>query len=143
MEIGCLVVVLLMAAVFVIGIAAYFINLQRINKQLSDAYYAYMGCLADLKQRPYDPNLRERALQAGRHYSNLTRSNKGVTIFDEMALANDLNAACAGAAQPAHSPEVIIPPIEERLARLKKLLDSGTINEDEYRARRGKLLDEA
>lgn len=148
MEFGCVAIMglaFLAFAVLVFGIAAYQKNLNRANAQLSEAYYAYRGLLDALKQRPSDPNLRERTLQAGRYYSNLTRDKKGVTIFDEMALANDIAAACAGAAQqanPSGTTSGSAQIVEERLGRLKTLLASGAIDEQEYHERRGKLLDE-
>jgi hypothetical protein len=61
------------------------------------ARIAYQDALARLKRDPANPDLREETLYLGRAYSNLTRSRKGVTLFDEVALSNDINAACAGA----------------------------------------------
>ena len=42
-------------------------------------------------------------LSLGRAYSNPTRDKKGVSLFDEVALSNDIGAACAAAAA-AHMP---------------------------------------
>jgi hypothetical protein len=57
----------------------------------------YKTSLEELKQDPNNPDLRGRTLELGRHYSNLMRDSKGHTIFDEMALSNDIAAACARA----------------------------------------------
>lgn len=125
------------------GLSLYFRNLSRINKQLRDAYVSYQQSLGLLKQQPNNPELRQRALEWGRYYSNLTRDNKGVTIYDEVALANDINAACAGAGYIAKEPEATTTrSIEERLDQLKVLFEKGAINEQEYDARRSRLLDE-
>ncbi|MFY9823661.1 MAG: SHOCT domain-containing protein [Thermoanaerobaculia bacterium] len=124
----------------------YFWNLARINRQIRDAFNIYRSSLELLKQSPNDPECREKTLHLGRYYSNLTRSNRGVTVYDEVALANDIAAACAGAGQIPSSaiavPTIAGQSIEQRLGRLKALLESGAIDESEYRERRGKLLDE-
>ena len=49
---------------------------------LAEARATYQDSLTKLKADPTN--------------SNLTRNNKGVTVFDEVALANDINAACGG-----------------------------------------------
>ena len=114
---------------------------ERAAKELRDAHDTYKACLAELKRNPTDPNLRERTLEWGRHYSNLTRQRQGVTIFDELALSNDIAAACAGAVtaplgvQPSGA-------LEERLQRLSDLRSSGVITDAEYRERRSELLRE-
>jgi hypothetical protein len=99
-----------------------------------------------LKERPTDRDLRQRTLEWGRHYSNLTRQNQGVTVFDELALSNDINAACAGASRIASSTpssaSVDSAAVEDRLSKLKNLLDRGAITEDEYRDRRRSILAE-
>ncbi len=112
-------------------------------KELAQAKAAYRSSLARLKSNPTSADLRQKTLELGRAYSNLTRKRKGVTVFDEVALMNDINAACAGAtvvAQADRSPSK--PPIEERLARLSDLKFKGLIDEQEYNSRRQKILDE-
>jgi hypothetical protein len=86
--------------------------------------------LQRLKAEPNNPERRQEALRLGRAYSNLTRNKKGVTVYDEVALKNDIDAACAGAARVQN------PSIEERLAKLKQLLTAGHISDDEYHRRR-------
>jgi hypothetical protein len=67
-----------------------------------------------------------------------------VTLFDEVALMNDINAACGGA--PTHPMADRSTPIEQsieaRLAKLADLRSKGLINEDEYISRRKRILDE-
>ena len=65
-------------------------------RELREAKASYQASLAKLKSNPTNPDLKQRT-QLGRIYSNLTRRKRGVTIFDEVALMNDINAACAGA----------------------------------------------
>jgi hypothetical protein len=110
---------------------------------LANAKDAYQNSLNRLKENPTNADLRQATLQLGRSYSNLTRNKKGVTIFDEVALMNDINAACAGAtnifenklAKPDQT-------IELRLAKLAGLKAKGLIDDDEYAARRERILDE-
>ncbi len=53
----------------------------------------YLAALEELKRQPFDPSLRDRALQAGRAYAWATVPG----IFDEVMLMNDIRAACASA----------------------------------------------
>jgi hypothetical protein len=111
------------------------------TKALNEAANAYQQSLHQLKSNPTNPNLRQQTLALGRDYSNLTRDKKGVTIFDEVALSNDINAACAGAMNTP-KPRPATQTIESRLASLTELKFKGFINDTEYNAKRQKLLDE-
>ncbi len=114
-------------------------------KALEDARVAYHTSLAQLKQNPTNADLRQKTLELGRIYSNLTRDKKGVTVFDEVALMNDINAACAGAtfvSNPSSSTSEPRQTMEERLARLTELKAKELIDEAEYNARRQKIIDE-
>jgi hypothetical protein len=112
-------------------------------KELAQAKEAYQRSLARLKSNPTNADLRQKTLELGRAYSNLTRKRKGVTVFDEVALMNDINAACAGATVIAHEGRSSSKPsIEERLIRLSDLRSKGLIDEQEYNSRRQKILDE-
>ena len=104
----------------------------------------YQQSLARLKGDPTNADLRQRTLLRGRAYSNLTRKRKGVTVFDEVALMNDINAACAGAATLRNSAggSNIGQSVEERLTKLAALKAKGLIDDQEYRARKQKILDE-
>ena len=138
---ACSLIMLAIAGAIVLGIGLYFHNLSQVNKNLQHAFTSYRQSLELLKQQPNDPELRQKTLGLGRYYSNLTRNNKGVTVYDEVALSNDINAACAGAGQTAKD-LTATRPIEEQLDQLKALLEKGIISEQEYSERRNKLLDE-
>ena len=129
--VACGLIMLAVIGVFTLVIGLYFYNLRQVNKQLQHAFTSYRQSLELLKQQPNDPELRQKALGLGRYYSNLTRSNKGVTVYDEVALSNDINAACAGAGQAARE-STATRPIEERLDQLKALFEKGVIGEQEY-----------
>ena len=110
---------------------------------LAEARATYHDFLTKLKADPTNSNLRETTLHFGREYSNLTRNNQGVTIFDEVALSNDINAACGGATKIAENKQIAQPQtIESRLQKLTELKNIGLISEEEYAARRQKILDE-
>lgn len=112
------------------------------SSALKAANQAYQGSLTKLRSNPTDPELRQQTLNLGRHYSNLARNQKGVTVFDEVALMNDINAACAAAtSQPVavETPSTVAS-IEDRLAKAEKLRDAGAINADEYAAKRAQIL---
>nr|AUN37268.1 hypothetical protein [uncultured bacterium] len=109
-------------------------------RALEQAENAYRRYLAMLKKDPANPELRERTLGAGRHYSNLTRNRQGVTVYDEVALSNDIGAACAAASTTTsigRSDDLF-----ERLKKLDKLKEHGFITDDEYSLRRKRILDE-
>lgn len=63
----------------------------------------YENALLKLKDDPNNPDLRLETLRLGRLYSDLTRDAKGRSLFDEVAMMNDINAACARA-NNTHSP---------------------------------------
>jgi hypothetical protein len=111
-------------------------------RQLNVAKNAYFAALRSLKANPTNPDLRERTLELGRKYSNLTRNKSGVTVYDEVALSNDINAACAGAATLFGKTSASSETIESRLQKLADLKSKGLIDEQEYSSRRTKILDE-
>jgi len=119
-------------------------------KQITLAYAAleakdkYQEALKQLKNNPVDASLREITLELGRIYSDLIRNDSGVTAFDEIALMNDINAACAGATFISNHPEqkVRLQSFEERLEKLKELKTKGLIDENEYKLKKQSILDE-
>jgi hypothetical protein len=110
----------------------------------AQARAAYEQSLIELKSDPASADIRQKTLYLGRAYSNLTRSSQGVTLFDEVALMNDINAACGGVALAGKGEPAALAKgsIEERLARLGELRVQGLIDEEEYSARRQRILDE-
>jgi hypothetical protein len=120
---------------------------EKARKIIEKAETAYQSYLAQLKADPTNSDLRQKTLEQGRYYSNLARDSKGVTIFDEMALMNDINAVCGGTtnitgATTSASTPITSLSIEERLAKLSNLRAKGLIDEQEYDTRRKKILDE-
>jgi hypothetical protein len=113
------------------------------EQQLANARAVYRRSLAQLQANPVDPNLRQQALTLGRRYSYLMRNKKGITMFDEMKLMNDINAACADTvALIPHQLRTIAPSVEDRLEKLGRLRAQGLITENEYSARRETILHE-
>jgi hypothetical protein len=107
------------------------------------ARLAYLASLSELKNTPTNANLKQDTLALGRRYSSLTRDKKGNTVFDEVALMNDINAACAAAAMhtaSAPEPSSAAASIENRLRTLVELKAKGIIDQTEYDKRRGEIL---
>lgn len=126
----------LCVGLFVLAIVAGVYTAIEQQRQLAAALKAYQESLERLKSNPNNPEFRQLALQHGRVYSNLTRDKKGVTIYDEVALKNDIDAACAGAVS-VHNRS-----IEDRLANLQKLHSAGHISDEEYLRRRQSILED-
>lgn len=122
------------------------------SQKSEEARKAYQASLAELKSDPTNAELRQTTLELGRKYSNLTRNGKGVALFDEVALMNDLNAAAGGTmaiaslSVPTVSRAAVAVPgegsVEARLEQLSRLKDKGLIDDAEYRERRTHILEE-
>lgn len=110
------------------------------NKRLANAKAAYHASLAALKKDPTNPDLKQQTLSLGRAYSELTRDQKRVTIFDEVALSNDINAACAAATERSAQTPGLTP--EARIGRLNELRAKGLVTEEEYQLQRTRILQE-
>jgi hypothetical protein len=128
-------------AVVIVGLVIGGIVVALMAAGVQAAKKAYLDALERLKSDPHNPNLREEVLGLGRKYAAVAKASGGTNLFDEVALMNDINAACARAgsipvAQPA------APSVEERLVALEQLRAKQLVTEDEYRERRKKLLDE-
>jgi hypothetical protein len=135
----CLVLVIILV-VAIVAILVRAANKQDADKKaMEQAYQAYQSALARLKKYPTDPDAKRHALDVGRGYANMTREQKGVTIFDEMALMNDISAATAGASSVAARPATSV---EMRLQELEALRTKGLITDTEYAAKRQRLIDE-
>ncbi len=104
---------------------------------------AYQASLERLKEVPSDPHIREQTLHLGRNYAAYTRNaagQDGVTLFDEVALANDIQAACAAAARVGKGTEASNP--EDRLEKLEVLRKKKLISDSEYAESRRRILSE-
>lgn len=123
---------------------------QREAKALAEARTAYEDSLTILKANPTSVDLRQRTLDLGRVYANLARNKQGASLFTEIGLLNDINAATAGTVAPPETEQGKLaagggggrPSIEERLATLAELKVQGLISEEEYSAKRRKIIDE-
>lgn len=120
---------------------------QEAERQIAQAKQVYSQYLAEIRQDPTDPNLRQRALHAGRRYASRRRYREGgrVTLYDETAIANEINAAsAAGVSTATRSGQVgeAAASVEQRLERLIILKEKGLITEEEYTQRREKILNE-
>ncbi len=102
---------------------------------------AYQAALAQLRRNPADSTLKEKALTAGRAHASATRQGGGVTVFDEVALANDIRAASA-VPPPSAPPVAPSLSIEQRLLRLEDFRARSLISDQEYQAKRKELLAE-
>lgn len=142
-SLGCLVLVVLL----VVGIGAILVNSAKRQddekKRLQAAFDAYQSALFRLKKDPTNADLKQHTLQVGRSYAEFSRhqqNQRGVTIFDEMALSNDISAATAGAsAAPAAAPRESV---ESRLQQLESLRTKGLISATEYDEKRKRLIAE-
>jgi Tfp pilus assembly protein PilE len=103
---------------------------------------AYEQSLEQLKRDPANPDLRQETLRLGRHYASLVRNSRGVALFDEVALSNDINAACAGAAQQRSALPAARSSgsVESRLIQLSDLRAKGLIDDAELAQRRREIL---
>ncbi len=100
----------------------------RIRKEYQDALDA-------LEKSPEDSSLRKNALEAGRKLAEFLRDSKtGVTVFDEIALQNDINMRLGKGTSSAPSS------VSDKMISLKKMLDAGAITEEEFHQRKEKLL---
>jgi hypothetical protein len=115
-------------------------------KKYAEVKNGYFDTLSKLKNDPNNPELKQETLKKGREFSALSREyqgqNKTVTVYDEMALMNDINAACAGAMNVSAKEGINNQTVEERLAKLSKLKQNNLISEQEYSEKRKKVLDE-
>ena len=134
--VGIFVVIFLIVGAGIV-VVAYQHNVSR-----EAAKKAYHKSLSRLRNNPNNASQRQETLELGRVYSNLTRNNQGITVFDEVALKNDIDAACAGAVTTARSAQQLDgKSVPERLASLDELRKSSMITDAEYNERRKRILD--
>lgn len=116
------------------------------GQRVAKAKAAYQASLQALTNDPANPELLQRTLELGRACSRITRRSRSVTIFDELALLNDINAASGGRMAIAPSkdsyPSTGTLTMEDRLAQLARVKERGLISDAEYLAKRQKVLDE-
>lgn len=89
---------LLLIGAIILGAIAFMVYYSA-AKSRAQAWTAYQEALGKLTAHPSDPRQRQEALALGRAFMASTRGCLGLgggTLFDEMALKNDLDAASAG-----------------------------------------------
>ena len=101
----------------------------------------YQLSLELLKSQPTSAEIKELTLKLGRLYSNSCRDKRGVTIFDEMVLSNDLAAATAsatvgkydvGKVEVTNAHELGGDGVAAEIEKLGKLFLKGTITSEEF-----------
>jgi hypothetical protein len=92
---ACGVFVLVVVAVIVAVAALASSAAAKRRNQLAAAWGAYQQALQRLRSNPGSSELRVQALAWGRSHYSLARKDGVPTIYDEMALANDLTASAA------------------------------------------------
>ena len=127
-------IILLLIAALGVWILLNYGRMRQEGQRRRATLIAYQTALGNLKADPTNADLKQRALALGRAYARLTREQKAVTIFDEMALSNDISAATAGAGRTLSA--------EDRLQALDTLRAKGLVSDAEYTQKRQKLIDE-
>jgi 2-keto-3-deoxy-galactonokinase len=128
-----------------LGLVAYVIGTifrrLRTKQRLEVARQAYARALARLSEDPDDNARRLFALDCGQHYAALARQaagNRGVAIFDEVALQNDLTARLGKKVSIAQSDSAT-----DRLSlleRLSQLRIQGALTDEEFEREKQQLL---
>lgn len=157
--VACFVGFIILIVVVVVSINS---NAKRQAAAVERARKEYKNSLAALRLNPASAELRQRTIDLGRAYSHLTRNRYGVSLFDERELRRDVESATGTAravtpetkARPEalasrepgagaeRNPAPARPSIEERLALLAELKVQGLISEEEYSAKRRRIIDE-
>lgn len=117
------------------------------RKRIKKAAENYQKSLEALNRSPMDSKLRQQTLALGREYARVARKQKKETLFDEVALMNDLNAVGVATTTIDTSGENRVNKdngknIEQRLNALEDLKGKGLISADEYAERRAGILNE-
>lgn len=138
---GALGIIIVLLSFLVIGFLLYRKQSAR-NKKKANIFKRYQQSLARLRNNPNDAELKQNTITLGRTYSNLTRNKNGDIAFDEMALMNEINAACANTQPIQFQTAVPKPTVQERLAQLQQLKEQNLLSDNEFKARRQQILSE-
>jgi predicted negative regulator of RcsB-dependent stress response len=95
----CFVFLLICAVILGVIVFIVFMVFQSAANIRAQAWASYQEALAKVVAHPSDPNQRQEALALGREYMAKSRGCLTLgsgTLFDELALKNDLDAAAAG-----------------------------------------------
>ncbi len=133
---ACIVII-----VFILSL--YALNRWQKRQAIQRALKDYEAALLELKRTPTDSDIRQITLEFGREYAKLLRDNKQATVFDEVALMNDLNAIGGGhVVSDTLGKKPMDRGVEERLGTLEDLRSKKLISEEEYRKRREDILNQ-
>ena len=111
------------------------------RKRIEEARIAYQSSLRALRSDPTNATLKQKTLDLGRVYARAVREGGSETLFDEMALSNDLSAATASAsASPSPASSSASASVEKRLADLASLREKRLIDDEEYTRKREQIL---
>jgi hypothetical protein len=84
------------AFIFVVAtVVTVWIALQTVAPEVTKK--AYLAALERLKRDPNNPNLRAEVLALGKKHARLAAMNRVPSVFDEIAIRNQIDAACAKA----------------------------------------------
>jgi hypothetical protein len=141
----CLSPILVLVAIAVVVLIVTTNQARVQDRKVKAAWEKYWYALEELRESPDSSQEREATLHAGREFARLVREGGSETVFDEVALMNDINAI-AGQQVFARSTErgqrADDLSIEERLVRLRKLAEAGQVTKEEYLERRKRVLDQ-
>lgn len=129
----------LIGAIIIIALIFYRSDLKR--KRIVRTQTDYERSLLILKQDPTNADHRQQTLLLGREYARAAREGGKETIFDEMALMNDINAVGGGTVSSSQAPDASSADLEERLRVLEDLKSKNLISDEEYEKRRNSILD--
>lgn len=132
------------------GLLVWFVK----SKALEIARKKYEAALAELAADPENNTKRVAALDAGRAYVQVAKQvagKKGVAVFDEMALQNDLTMRLGNQAKIASEMHRARPATSdltgtsrlERLEKLAALRTQGVLSEAEFQDEKAKVLAQA
>lgn len=127
--------------VAVLVIVWIFYNGEQKRARIREAKSNYENSLSQLKSSPDNADLRQKTLALGRSYAEAAREGGKATLFDEMALMNDINAV-AGGATVKHPEQKITKSASERLSELQKMKEQGLISDAEFNAKKTAILND-
>jgi hypothetical protein len=147
-QISWLLIGLLITLAILLCVISY-IRAKERERLLRECLRQYELAIYQLKRKPDSSELRQSALDKGRILSRVISESGSTTVFDEVALKNDLDAATAAVHSKNLAEGVIILPdvvksksTKERLEELQILFFDGLITEQDYQSKRKSILDE-
>lgn len=143
MSFNSIVIIIVIILAIIFGFYIYGLILQA--QSIESAKCKYLESLAELKLNPTNADIKQETLELGRSYFNLARQGNGRTIFDEVALMNDINAASmSNGGHTDQQPTNLTAStkgIVERLNTLSQLKEKGLLDNIEYEKRRSEILE--